>query len=361
MRILFVAGSFNQGGAEFQILSLANLMQSQGNEVFILALTEYDFYKPYLADNKLRYRCLSNQSSKFKRVLQLSRFINEYKPNAIICFLKIPSLSTIFAKMLSMHNAKLLLGERTALINPVHDFFHFIFWHYADVVTTNSVSKYDYFKRNFPLLRKKLHLVRNVYPIYLFQPPTQGNYLFDNKFLNIIFVGRLSPEKNVHKLLETFSIIPFRTLRARLYLIGDTRNKSYKDKLDGIVLTSSLEDFVFFIPPVSQDKLKVLYANADFICLLSEYEGFSNVLAESMMQGCIPIVSNIPENTIVVTNEENGFIVDLKKESSLKEQLTIALNTSVEKRLRMKNLNKKIISKFLKPQGVYSHYLELLS
>ena len=43
MRIFFLAGSFNQGGAEYQLLALANLMQRKGHQVHVLAITDYDF------------------------------------------------------------------------------------------------------------------------------------------------------------------------------------------------------------------------------------------------------------------------------------------------------------------------------
>ena len=48
MKVLFITGSLNQGGAEFQILQLAKLFQEKGNEVEVFAITNYSFYMSFI-------------------------------------------------------------------------------------------------------------------------------------------------------------------------------------------------------------------------------------------------------------------------------------------------------------------------
>ena len=55
MKILFITGSLNQGGAEYQILELAKLFQNKGHEVEVFAITDYAFYKPFIIKNKIKY------------------------------------------------------------------------------------------------------------------------------------------------------------------------------------------------------------------------------------------------------------------------------------------------------------------
>lgn len=361
MRILFVSGSFNQGGAEFQILSLANLMKEHGNEVYVISLTNYDFYKDYLHNNNISFHCLKNNDWKIKRIFQLSKFIKTFQPDAIIAFLKNTSLSTILAKMLSGWKCRLLLGERTALVKPLRDFLHFAWWHYADIVTTNSVSKFEYFKRNFPFLRHKLSLVRNVYKMESFFPPLSSEEVFNKNFINIVFIGRLSPEKNIHKLIESFAIISDMRYNFKLHLFGDSRNQAYRNKLDDLIDRYKLKEKVIYWNAVPQEKLKNIYSKADLICILSDYEGFSNVLAESMMQGCIPMVSNIPENTQVVKPGLNGFVVDITNPYSIVEELEKFLKLDSNAIDSMRFHNKKIIQEFLNPDIIYQDYSQLLS
>jgi GalNAc-alpha-(1->4)-GalNAc-alpha-(1->3)-diNAcBac-PP-undecaprenol alpha-1,4-N-acetyl-D-galactosaminyltransferase len=361
MRILFVSGSFNQGGAEFQILSLANLMSKHGHEVYVIALTDYDFYKNYLSENKISFHCLSNNDKKLSRILQLSSFIKQYQPDAIIAFLKNTSLATILAKIVSGWKCKLLLGERTALVKPFRDFFHFSLWHYADVVTTNSVSKFEYFKKYFPLLRRKLSLVKNVYAESAYLLAENKEIIFDNAYMNIVYVGRVSPEKNIHKLISSFGRLANRHNNMRLHLFGDSKNLRYKQQLDNIISDAGISDLIFFRKAVSFENLKMIYKQADLICLLSDYEGFSNVLAESMMQGCIPLVSNIPENTQVVTPGYNGIVVDISDSESIDKGLIGFLSLDTTRIAEMRATNRRIISEFLDPEFIYRDYIKLLS
>ena len=60
MKILFVTGSLNQGGAEFQLLQMTKLFKQYGHSVSIIAITDYDFYKWFIEENNLDYECFSN-------------------------------------------------------------------------------------------------------------------------------------------------------------------------------------------------------------------------------------------------------------------------------------------------------------
>lgn len=360
MRILFVSGSFNQGGAEFQILSLANLMKLNGHYVHVIALTDYEFYKGYLKENDIQFNCLSNFDNKINRIWKLSRFIIDFKPDTIIAFLKSTSLATIFARTLSNHRCRLLLGERTALVKPVRDYFHFIFWHKADIITTNSVSKINYFHRNFPRLRSKLYLVKNVYDSNVFELAQNNELLYQADKAHLVFVGRVSPEKNVHKLIEVFSRLIKSGYNALLHIYGDSRNVSYRATLNELINKLGISDLVQFEGVVKGDKLKHIYSQADLICLLSEYEGFSNVLAESLMQGCIPIVSNIPENIQVVKEGITGFTVDINSIDSIENGFIRFFNLTVEDKVSMRNRNMEFIREFLDRDSIYLDYLKLI-
>ena len=68
MKILFITGSLNQGGAEYQILELAKLFMEKGHIVEVFAITDYSFYKPFIEKNKLIYNHLLNDQGKIKRV-----------------------------------------------------------------------------------------------------------------------------------------------------------------------------------------------------------------------------------------------------------------------------------------------------
>lgn len=361
MKILFIAGSFNQGGAEYQILTLAELFLSKGNEVYVLSLTDYDFYKPFLHENNIPYHCLKNSDNSYKRIWQTSRYIKKFNPDAIITFMKVPSMAAIIARLLSGVKCTLLLSERTALVMPTRDFFHFSMWHFADVITTNSVSKVDYFKRNFPLLYKKLHLITNIYGREKLTLALPVRHSTSGDKFNFVFIGRISPEKNLLILCKALARLKLSGHRFVFNLYGDTRNASYLVELKTLIQQLNIEGDIIFHGPVPSQSLSVIYNQADLICLLSEYEGFSNVLAEVLINGSIAMASNIPENAFIIQNDINGFLVDNKSVESIYNGLIKFIFLSDQMRYEMKLRNRERALEMFDRERVYCQFMSLLN
>ena len=149
MKVLFITGSLNQGGAEYQILQLAKLFQEKGNEVEVFAITNYSFYKPFVIKNNLKYTHLENNQNKIKRVLLTSKKIKKFQPDLIVSYLKIVSKVAVIAKIISNVKAPIIVGERTSDIQPLHDKVHFNLMRLANAVTVNSISKLNYLKTKY--------------------------------------------------------------------------------------------------------------------------------------------------------------------------------------------------------------------
>ena len=361
MRIFFLAGSFNQGGAEYQLLALANIMQQKGHIVHVLAITDYPFYKDYLKQRNISFECLSNGDSYLKRIWLVSRKFRSFRPDAIISFMKVPGMVAVAGKLMSGVNACLLLGERTALVKPVRDFFHFNAWRFADVITTNAVSKIDYFKRNFPSFSKKLTLVSNIYEKQLMDFSFERVKMpVEDEPINLVFVGRVAPEKNLLVLLQALHSLKEGNQRFRLSIYGDTRHKNYYEELVDYIQSNNLDDIVAFKGPVSAADLKNVYLQTDLLCLLSEYEGFSNVLAESLIHGCIILSSNIPENAAVIKDGENGFLVSTKDFHSVESGLVRFFSLTQEDKAIMRKRNFDKARVLFDQEKVYQTYLALL-
>jgi glycosyltransferase involved in cell wall biosynthesis len=108
---------------------------------------------------------------------------------------------------------------------------------------------------------------------------------------NILFVGRISPNKRVEDLVRVFAVYQrFVRPASRLLLAGDYRgNERYHEallrmvdelRLDEVVFTGHLED----------DDLHACYRAADVLLCLSEHEGVGVPLLEAMLFG-IPVVA----------------------------------------------------------------------
>ncbi|RKY23359.1 MAG: glycosyltransferase family 1 protein [Planctomycetota bacterium] len=118
-------------------------------------------------------------------------------------------------------------------------------------------------------------------------------YAIPQKF--IMYVGSLSPRKNINRLLEAFSIIRDR-IPHHLVLTG---SKSWKDSsVYRTMRRLNLSDRIKKLGYVENEDMPVLYNLADAYVYPSLYEGFGLPILEAMQCGCPVVASNatsIPE------------------------------------------------------------------
>jgi glycosyltransferase involved in cell wall biosynthesis len=119
---------------------------------------------------------------------------------------------------------------------------------------------------------------------------TAGNY--------ILFLGRFSPEKNCHLLIEAYEKIQ---TPVKLVLAGGS---SHSDGYAGELRTRQSEN-ICFLDWVSGDAFDELLTNAMLFVLPSDIEGLSLALLDAMGAGVCVLTSDIEENCELV--EGAGF------------------------------------------------------
>jgi glycosyltransferase involved in cell wall biosynthesis len=108
---------------------------------------------------------------------------------------------------------------------------------------------------------------------------------------NILFVGRVAPNKAFEDLVKIFYLYHrYLNSDSRLFLVGTRFLPSYDGALDALVERLSLTDAVVFTDRVSLGALKTYYEAADLFLCASRHEGFCVPLIESMHFG-VPILA----------------------------------------------------------------------
>jgi glycosyltransferase involved in cell wall biosynthesis len=115
--------------------------------------------------------------------------------------------------------------------------------------------------------------------------------LYDDGRTNILFVGRIIPNKRIDDLIRVFAYYQrYLDPRSRLLLVGDYRgHERYFDRLQEMVRELRLDEVVF-TGHVDDDELRACYRAADLFLCLSEHEGFCVPLQEAMHFG-LPVVA----------------------------------------------------------------------
>jgi len=115
--------------------------------------------------------------------------------------------------------------------------------------------------------------------------------LFGDGRANLLFVGRIAPNKRIEDLLGVFAA--YRRLagtRNRLLLVGDTAGfPGYVRSLHALCRELRLED-VLFTGHVTEAELQAYYSVAAAFVCLSEHEGFGVPLVEAMLRD-VPVLA----------------------------------------------------------------------
>jgi glycosyltransferase involved in cell wall biosynthesis len=103
----------------------------------------------------------------------------------------------------------------------------------------------------------------------------------------VLYVGRISPIKNLEQLVQAFKLAALP--RARLMLVGPALEPEYEAKLRGVIADVGLADRVVLTGPLYGDEKLAALAAADLFVLPSLYESYGNAAAEAVAAG-IPVL-----------------------------------------------------------------------
>jgi glycosyltransferase involved in cell wall biosynthesis len=144
--------------------------------------------------------------------------------------------------------------------------------------------------------------------------------LYDDARTNILFVGRIIPNKKIEDLVRVFAAYQrWVDPRSRLLLVGDHRGfERYFDRLQELVSELRLDEVVF-TGQVDDDELYAYYRVADLFLCLSEHEGFCVPLQEAMHFG-VPVVA-LDAGAVRETLHGGGVLLREKRTDEIAELL----------------------------------------
>jgi glycosyltransferase involved in cell wall biosynthesis len=130
----------------------------------------------------------------------------------------------------------------------------------------------------------------------------------------LLFVGRLSPNKNQHLLVETLWLYRrWYDPDARLALVGPAITGPYAEAVLGYAEELGLADAVDHGEHLTPAQLAAWYADADVYLCLSDHEGFCTPLLEAMHFD-LPIVA-LAAGAVPETLGDAGILIEAKRPS----------------------------------------------
>ncbi len=129
---------------------------------------------------------------------------------------------------------------------------------------------------------------------------------------NIVFVGRIAPNKKQEDIIEAFSYYKkYYNPDARLFLVGNYGGmESYYHKLESYVERLGTED-IYFTGHITFSEILAYYGIADLFLCMSEHEGFCVPLVEAMYFH-VPVIA-YDSSAIAETLGGSGVLLKEKK------------------------------------------------
>ena len=237
---------------------------------------------------------------------------------------------------------------------PVNRLFHILGrWiiRAADTVRVESATEKQHLVA-LGLLEERVWVIPL---LYNFERFTQADgthirvrYLGGSYSKIVLFVGRLSPEKDIPTLLQAVPLLVQAHPGVRVVIVGRGREDA---ALRQMAAELGLGERVVFAGGVSNDELPAYFQACDVFVLPSIYEGIPTVLVEAAASGK-PVVSTRTRNVDdVVVHEQTGLIVPIRDPGALSEALAHILSDPAQAR-QMGQAGRELVRARFSPEQV---------
>lgn len=324
MKLALIAYLHGSGGAERQIILLANQMSVRGHETHLIVLC--DNKSPYQIEPSVIVHDLSSleDCGKLRILKRYCLFKKEMKrinPDTTINY----NLQGAYFSLLAGKKfcGKILYSERgdpydneySGLLGMVRDFI----CKHLDAFVFQSEGAKEFFhlspKQKAIVIHNSVVVPQDKYPI----PSARDN--------RIVTVGRLHPQKNPQLLVAAFALIADKYPDVTLEFYGDG---ALKEEIQAKIYGLGLAERVHLHP--SRKDIFDCIRKARLFVLTSDYEGMPNALMEAMALGlpCVSTDCRPGGARTLIESGKNGIIVPTRNVNALAEKMMYMLDNPRE-------------------------------
>lgn len=320
INVLFIIPTDKIGGAERVTSNYANLLASNDKyNVHILYVSPsggVSFNHPgsvHITSIKARRFVFT--------FFKLYKLVKEKKIDII--FSSLIRSSFLFSIIKNIQSLKLIIRQPTsikALGREKNGDFWLALCKYSfykcDSLIVQSKGMSNEVRELCPSLVHKIYELENLIDTEYITKSAQDEFdLFDdNNYYDIVYIGRISREKGLDRLLKSLSIINMDSVR--LWVCGGFVDSKFEAEIKDYVREYKLTNNVEFCG--FQDNPYKFIFNADLLVIPSRREGFPNVMLESFVLKTPVVITNCaPSLSDYINKYKAGIIVDNKENPQL--------------------------------------------
>ena len=342
MKIFFLIPSLEKGGIErslsriskglidkgWEVVLLTNEVSEEGKSYFENSVELIQVTTPFKDKNSIIFQFFKNLILFFK----FKKIINRNKVDIVLAAKNFPM--AIFLKKYSKSEFKLFLREAVDPFVAAKNQRFYISRKFIIYLKKKLYPSADKIIAISEGVKKTLVDEFKIKPIIIdviYNPAAdhrileiakeniEENYI-DNNF-NIINIGRLTKQKDHITLLKALKIV-LKSISCNLLIIGEG---SERKNINKFIHDNNLENNVN-LAGYKSNPWKYLY-KADLFVLSSIWEGFGNVIVESMMLG-VPVISSDCKSgpSEILNNGKYGPLFKIKDHIKLSELIIEEFN-----------------------------------
>ncbi len=325
---ILIDGISNSGGTDRVAASISNIFIVLGNQVSIFSLNEG---MPFYEMNSKVNLFYSKSKNRFWKLVDAVSHVKK----VIYDYVIIISMGRLSAQIIpllrfSKVTSSIICSDHVSIESfPFYiRCIKYIAYRLSSKIVVLTAHDKFFLSRWFR--KDKIHIIRNESPYCLEN--------IDCKEKVVIAVGRLTYQKNFHRLLNIWKRI--KNEEWSLVIIGDGEER---DNLRECIESNSIKN-VTILPPTNE--LIVWYRKASLLLMTSRYEGLPMVLIESKSFG-IPVIAFDCKTGPREIIKDDGFLIDYDDDGTFLKH--------VENLLFDEQLRNKLARNALKNAYEYSH------
>ncbi len=358
--ILLVIDHFGSGGAQRQIVNIANGLIAAGEDVHIfIYYPEFTHHRANLDNRVMVHEAVKSNKFGFSVVFKLIGLLYKYNYKSALVFLNTPAFYLELASLFYVKKITLTYSERTSLELMPTSFLSKIRYKFHGVcknITSNSIVQSE--KLKLVHVNKNVVYIPNAIPEPFFDIEINPKAIEERIFT---VVAHTTPFKNFRYVAEALVLYKtnFSSPVPKIYWYGRIIKSNEFDLVERLLHEHDLTDNLVFFG--SAENIPHVLENSFMLIHPSKFESSSNSVAEALATGTPTILGNISDHEIILKDSSAGFLVDLENPIELSHCLeTVSKITSVEYQKLCLNAKSYAVKNF-KSDSVLEKYSELLS
>jgi glycosyltransferase involved in cell wall biosynthesis len=318
-KVVFVLPSLRGGGAERVIVNIVRNLDCLKFDIRLILLKKEG---PYISLLPKNLQVVDLDTSRVKNsIIPLIKAINAIKPDVVFSTMGHLNLAILAVRPLLSGNPKIIVREANTPSKDITKkkklfaLLYKLLYPKADLIIAQCSEMKEDLKEYSNIDESKIRYIYNPLDVENIKNRAKGKNPYDPSKINILSVGRLSPQKGFDILINAFGLVLKEFPNAYLTILGEG---NLKEELRKQAKELKIGDNISFVG--FKDNPYPYYYSADMYVLSSRWEGFPNTLLEALACKTKVIATKCKSGPKEILGEnEFGYLVEVEDYESLAE------------------------------------------